>query len=74
MYRDLDLAIYRGDCPRCNEKDHLFIPRTEADAVYPQSRKTYAEKIYHNWGYLCGNCMDELGLEIDIEATHEDLG
>ena len=54
---DLDLAIYGGDCPRCNERHPLFIPLIDKD-----------------WNYLCEDCMNELGLEVDIEATRKDLG
>jgi len=74
MYRDLDMAIYRGDCPRCNEKLLLFIPKIEVGTVYLQSSNPHADKTYHNWNYLCGNCMDEIDVEIDIEATSKNLG
>ncbi len=74
MYRDLDLAIYRSDCPRCNEKNPLFIPKTKEGTVYPQSSKPYADRTHHNWAYLCENCLDEIDVEIDMDATRKDLG
>jgi len=30
--------------------------------------------ISDNYGLLCNKCMDECGLEIDIEATRRNLG
>ena len=76
MVRKLNglLAIYRGECPRCNDgKDLLYVPELEDDKEYPLSNKPYAGTEYHAWNFLCEDCMNELGLEIDIEATRKYL-